>query len=206
MKFGYARVSTNEQSLDLQIDALEKAGCQEGYIFSEKVSGKKKDRPQLKKMLERLRKGDTVMVWKIDRLGRSLKDLVNIVDKIKDKDAHFVSVEDNFDTTTAGGELFFHIFASLAQFESSLISKRTKAGLASARARGRKGGRPKGLSEKTLRKAKTAKTMYKAKNEKGVAEYSVTEICGELNISKSTLYRYLKELGVEVGSYNSKKS
>ncbi|MGH1339888.1 MAG: recombinase family protein [Aureispira sp.] len=191
MKIGYARVSTKEQSLNLQKDALEKVGCE--TIFSEHISGAKSDRPQLQEMIKHLRKGDVVVVWKLDRLGRSLRDLVNLISKFQDAGVEFQSLQDNIDTTTPAGKLAFHMFAALAEFERDIISSRTKAGLEAARARGRKGGRPKGLSKKAQDKARLAESLYKEK------ERSITEICSHLHISKPTLYRYLRSRGVKVG-------
>ena len=135
MKIGYARVSTQDQELALQLDALEQAGCEK--IYQEKVSGAAKARPQLEALLEHLRNGDVVVVWKLDRLARSLKDLVSLVNQIQEKGASFQSVNDQIDTTSAHGKFTFHIFASLAEFERDIIRERTKAGLAAARARGR---------------------------------------------------------------------
>ena len=192
MKIGYARVSTKEQSLDLQEDALTKEGCQK--IYSEQISGTKSERPKLKEMMAQLRKGDIVVVWKLDRLGRSLRDLVNLVAKLQDLEVGFKSLQDNIDTTTPTGKLTFHLFAALAEFERDIISSRTKAGLQAARARGRKGGRPKGLSKKAQDKARLAESLYKER------ERSITEICNHLHISKPTLYKYLRERGVAIGS------
>lgn len=192
MKIGYARVSTKEQSLDLQEDALKKEGCKK--IYSEQISGTKSDRPKLKEMMGQLRKGDVVMVWKLDRLGRSLRDLVNLVAKFQDVGVGFKSLQDNIDTTTPTGKLTFHLFAALAEFERDIISSRTKAGLQAARVRGRKGGRPKGLSKKAQDKARLAESLYKER------ERSIAEICNHLHISKPTLYKYLRERGVEIGS------
>ena len=191
MKIGYARVSTKDQSLNLQKDALQKAGCEK--IYSEQVSGTKSDRPQLQAMIKHLREGDAVVVWKLDRLGRSLKDLVNLVAQFHNMGVEFKSLEDVIDTTTPTGKLTFHLFAALAEFERNIISTRTKAGLAAARARGRKGGRPKGLSKKAQDKARLAESLY---NEQ---QRSVTEICDHLDIAKSTLYRYLRSRGVSIG-------
>ncbi len=191
MKIGYARVSTKEQSLNLQKDALEKVGCE--TIFSEHISGAKSDRPQLQEMIKHLRKGDVVVVWKLDRLGRSLRDLVNLISKFQDAGVEFQSLQDNIDTTTPAGKLAFHMFAALAEFERDIISSRTKAGLEAARARGRKGGRPKGLSKKAQDKARLAESLYKEK------ERSIAEICNHLHISKPTLYRYLRSRGVDIG-------
>ena len=191
MKIGYARVSTKEQELALQLDALQEQGCKQ--IFQEKVSGANRERPELQKMLEQLRPNDVVVIWKLDRLARSLKDLVNLVNEIEEKGAGLQSLNDPIDTTSAQGMLVFHIFASLAEFERGIISERTKAGLAAARARGRKGGRPKGLSQKAEHTARLAESLYKER------ELSVKEICEQLSISRGTYYRYLKHRGVEVG-------
>lgn len=190
MKIGYARVSTKDQNLYLQKDALQKEGCE--MIFEEKASGTKSDRPQLVKMIDQLRSGDVVIVWKLDRLGRSLRDLINCVSRIQEKGAGFKSLHDSIDTTTPHGKLTFHIFAALAEFERDIISERTKAGLESARARGRKGGRPKGLSKKAKDKAIIAGSLYKEGK-------PVQDICHHLNIAKSTLYRYLAYQEIEVG-------
>lgn len=198
MILGYARVSTKDQNLTLQIDALEKAGCDRDNIFQEKVSGAKANRPELKKMISQLRKDDVVVIWKLDRLGRSLRDLVNLVTEIQAKGAGLKSLNDRIDTTTAHGKLTFHLFAALSEFERDIISERTRAGLESARARGRKGGRPKGLSKKAKDKAIVAKTLYEQE------QMSVNEICNYLDISKSTLYKYLRYQGAKVGVYNKK--
>lgn len=192
MKIGYARVSTHDQSLDLQLDALEKAECQK--IYSEKVSGGKSKRPELKAMIDQLRKGDLVVVYKLDRLGRSLRDLVDLVETFQEKGVGFKSIHDNIDTTTPMGKFTFHLFAALAEFERGIISERTKSGLAAARARGRKGGRPKGLSKQAENKARLAESLYKEK------ELSVIQICKDLGISKATFYRYLRARGVKIGS------
>jgi DNA invertase Pin-like site-specific DNA recombinase len=191
MKIGYARVSTKDQSLNLQKDALEKAGCKK--IYSEQISGTKTERAKLDEMIKHLRQGDVIVVWKLDRLGRSLRDLVNLISKFQDLGVGFKSLHDNIDTTTPTGKLTFHLFAALAEFERDIISDRTKAGLASARARGRKGGRPKGLSKKAQDKARLAESLY---NEK---DNSIGEICEYLSISKPTLYRYLSSRGVAIG-------
>lgn len=184
MKIGYARVSTKEQNLTLQLDALKKEGCKK--VFEEKISGAKADRPELRKMIDQLREGDVIVTWKLDRLGRSLRDLVNLVNEIQDKGAGLKSLNDAIDTTTPQGKLTFHLFASLAEFERDIIRERTKAGLEAARARGRKGGRPKGLSKEAQDKAMVAETLYKQ------GEMSITDICKHLGIARSTLYKYLK--------------
>ena len=192
MKIGYARVSTKDQSLNLQKDALEKAGCRK--IYSEQISGTKTDRANLDEMIEHVRQGDIIVVWKLDRLGRSLRDLINLISKFQDLGVEFKSLQDNIDTTTPTGKLTFHLFAALAEFERDIISERTKAGLESARARGRRGGRPKGLSKKAMDKARLAESLYNEKNN------SIQEICEYLSVSKPTLYRYLRSRDVEIGS------
>lgn len=151
MQIGYARVSTADQTADLQVDALEAAGCEQ--IFIEKISGSTRERPELRTCLLTLRAGDALVVWRLDRLGRSLKDLVEIITDLEAKNVGFLSLTESIDTTSAGGKLVFHVFAALAEFESTLIRERTRAGLAAARARGRKGGRKPKLSSSDVRKA-----------------------------------------------------
>jgi len=196
MNIGYARVSTKEQNLDLQKDALKKAGCKE--IFEEKVSGAGKERPQLVKLVEQLRKGDVLTIWKLDRLGRSIKDLIQLVNKIQEKGAELKSLNDHIDTTTPHGKLTFHMFAALAEFERDMIRERTLAGLVTARARGRVGGRPKGLSQKAEHVAIIAQQLYED------GQKTVTEICEELSISRATLYNYLRHRGVKIGQHRNK--
>ncbi len=192
MKIGYARVSTKDQNLALQCDALKAEGCQK--IYEEKISGAKLDRPELRRMIDQLREGDIIVIWKLDRLGRSLPDLVRLVSEIQDKGAGLKSLNDSIDTTTPQGKLTFHLFAALAEFEREIIVDRTKAGLTAARARGRVGGRPKGLSKKAQDKAMIAESLYRQGK-------PVKEICEYLRMSKSTLYRYLDYQGVKLGSY-----
>jgi len=182
MLFGYARVSTQDQQLHLQLDDLEKAGCER--VFQEKISSAK-DRPQLKLLIDTLRSGDTVVVWKLDRLGRSLKELIGLVNDFQARGIGFRSLHDAIDTTTAQGRLIFNLFASLAEFERDLIRERTRAGLSAARARGRRGGRPKGLGKATLAKAQAARTLYEKR------EKTAEEIGQVLGISRATVYRYL---------------
>ncbi len=184
MKIGYGRTSTADQKLDLQIDALEKYGCDQ--IYSEKKSGAIRNRPELDKMLSSLRSGDEVVIWKLDRMARSLQHLIEIVDIIQSKGAGLVSLQDNINTTTASGKLVFHMFGALAEFERSLISERTKAGLEAAKSRGRKLGRPFGLSKKAEEKSRLVQSYY----EEG--KLSVTEICDVVGISRRTFYNYLK--------------
>lgn len=181
MIVGYARVSTQEQNLQLQLDALEKAGCIE--IFEEKMTGTKRDRPALNEMLRMLREGDRVIVYKLDRISRSTKHLIELAELFEEKGVEFVSIRDNIDTSTATGKFFFRMMASIAELERDIISERTKAGLESARARGRKGGRPK-APKKALQ---TALKMYHSK------DYSISEIVKATGISQATLYRALKQ-------------
>ncbi|MEM6738251.1 MAG: recombinase family protein [Bacteroidota bacterium] len=184
MKIGYARVSTRDQKLEMQLEALDKYGCE--LIFKEKKSAVK-ERPELDKMINQLRTGDQVIVWKLDRLGRSLRHLVNTVNGFKEKGVEFVSLNDNIDTSTSQGRLMFNLFASFSEFERELISERTKAGLANARAKGRKGGRKPGLSKASKQKAWSA--LYMLRNK---PEMSVQDIQKELGISKGTYYRYIE--------------
>jgi len=180
---GYARVSTNGQDLQLQLDALLKAGCARKDIFTDKVSGSKSARPGLDECLGNLKSGDTLIVWRLDRLGRSVRHLIDVVEDLRQRGVGFKSVCDGaIDTTTASGELIFHIFTALAQFERRLIQERTRAGLESARARGRLGGRkPISLQDPRVQ---TAKKMHSDKS------VSVPDICKTLRISRATLYRY----------------
>ena len=190
MKIGYARVSTKEQNLDLQLKALREAGCER--VYQEKVSGAKADRPELSKLLANLRQGDVLVIWKLDRLGRTLKHLVALVEELMEKGVGLHSLNDPVDTTSAHGRLTFNIFASLAEFEREVIRERTMAGLSAARARGRVGGRPRGLSAEAERTSYAAAALYQAK------ELSVQEICDKLDISRATLYRYLRHRGVVI--------
>ncbi|MCB1067654.1 MAG: recombinase family protein [Simkania sp.] len=197
MKFGYARVSTHDQNLDLQIDALRKKGCEK--IFHETVSGAKADRIELKKLLGEVRKGDVIMIWKLDRLARSLKDFLTITNELMEKGANLKSLNDPIDTTSSQGRLIFNIFASLAEFERDLIIERTQAGLSAARARGRLGGRKRGLSEEAKKKAVAAAALYKQ------GSLTVNEIVKNLDISRATLYKYLRHQKVKIGSVETKK-
>jgi DNA invertase Pin-like site-specific DNA recombinase len=194
MKLGYARVSTRDQNLDLQLDALKRAGCER--IYQDVASGSKTARPALDEMLAQLRAGDVLVIWKLDRMGRSLAHLVELVGDLVKRKVGLVSLNDPIDTTSAQGRLVFNLFASLAEFERELIRERTQAGLSAARARGRVGGRPKGLSSQAEATAMAAETLYREKR------LSVSSIAGKLHISKSTLYGYLRHRGVEVGPYN----
>jgi DNA invertase Pin-like site-specific DNA recombinase len=181
MNIGYARVSTQDQTLALQKDALEKIGCNK--IFTDTASGSKAERIGLDEALEYVREGDTLVVWRLDRLGRSLKHLIETITELNKRKIGFKSITENIDTTTSGGKLVFHIFGALAEFERDIIKERTQAGLQAARDRGRKGGRPKLLSGK---KVAMLRSLYNDKNN------TVDEICKTLNISRTTLYRYIK--------------
>lgn len=195
MRIGYARVSTKDQSLDLQEDALRNAGCEK--VFAEVASGAKTARPVLDDLLSRLRAGDVLVIWKLDRLGRSLKHLVTLATELMEREVGLISLNDPIDTTTPQGRLIFNIFASLAEFERDLIRERTQAGLQAARARGRKGGRPPGLSKKAEATAMAAETLYRE------GQLSVQEICDQLGISKPTLYNYLRYRGANTKRHSA---
>jgi len=188
MIFGYARVSTPDQQLHLQTDALTAYGCTK--LVQEKVSSAK-ERPALKQLLTELRAGDTLVVWKLDRLGRSLQDLVALVAGFEKQGVNFISLQDHLNTTTAQGRLMFNLFASLAEFERDIIRERTQAGLTAARARGRQGGRPAGMSKEVHSKAEAAKTLYQLRSK------TAEEIGQVLGVSRATIYRYLKLLKVD---------
>jgi DNA invertase Pin-like site-specific DNA recombinase len=179
MKIGYARVSTKDQNLNIQTTALKKADCEK--IFTDKISGMKKERPGLTNALNHLRSGDTFVVWKLDRLGRSVKNLISFVENLERDKINFISITDAIDTTTPSGRFFFHMMASLAQMERELIAERTKAGLKAARKQGRIGGRPKKMTETKLEAAKqllSSGTLPK-------------DVAKNLGISVATLYRWL---------------
>ena len=176
MIIGYARVSTHDQNLDSQLDALQKADCEQ--IFQEKITGKSKDRPELLSCLKALRKGDVLIVWKLDRLARSLKDLVEITTDLNQREIGFKSLTEAIDTTSATGRLVFHIFGALAEFEHSLIRERTIAGLDAARARGRKGGRKPSMSENDIKKAKAMLSD---------PQITKTEVAKHFGVSRVTL-------------------
>jgi DNA invertase Pin-like site-specific DNA recombinase len=180
MKIGYARVSTEEQSEDPQMDALNDAGCER--IFREKMSGKSKQRPELERLMDTLRSGDIVVVQRLDRLGRSLKDLIELLDGFKSQQVKFISLNESIDTTTAVGELAFHMIGAIAQFERRLISERTKAGLDAARARGRKGGRRVKLTSSDIKKAQAM-----------LLDPTVTksEVAAHFSVSRPTLNKSL---------------
>lgn len=183
MLVGYCRVSTDDQVLDLQKDALVQAGCEK--IFEDTCSGAKSDRPGLSTALEYVRAGDVLVVWRLDRLGRSLKHLIETVESLGDRQVGFRSLSESIDTTNAGGRLVFHLFGAMAEFERALIRERTMAGLASARARGRLGGRPKALTAKQIA---IAKTLAADPNQ------SIQELCEHLGIGRTTYYRHVHPL------------
>jgi DNA invertase Pin-like site-specific DNA recombinase len=180
MLVGYARVSTQDQELALQLDALTAAGCER--VFTEKASGAQRERPQLQAALDYMRPGDTLVVWKLDRLARSLQQLIATVEALGGRGVGRRSLTEAIDTTTSGGRLVFHIFASLAEFERGIIRERTMAGLQAARARGRKGGRPPALSDKDLA---AAKALLRD------PDITVAEVARRLGVVPSTLYRHL---------------
>jgi DNA invertase Pin-like site-specific DNA recombinase len=184
MLIGYARVSTADQDLSLQLDALSAAGCER--VFEERASGAKSDRPVLAEAIAYAREGDVVVVWRLDRLGRSLKDLIANVALLKERGVGFRSLAESIDTTTAGGQLVFHLFGALAEFERELIRERTLAGLAAARARGRKGGRP---SKMTRAKVRQASVLL------ADPATDIGALCETLGVSKSTLYAYVSPKG-----------
>jgi DNA invertase Pin-like site-specific DNA recombinase len=180
MLVGYARVSTQDQNPDLQLDALAAAGCER--VFVEKASGAQRDRPELKAALDYVRPGDSLVVWKLDRLARSLKQLIETVELLDQRQIGFKSLTENIDTTSAGGKLVFHIFGSLAEFERAIIHERTRAGLEAARGRGRIGGRPPALNAKDVA---AAKAMLADPN------LTVEDVAKRLKVAASTLYRHL---------------
>jgi len=178
MLIGYARVSTFDQNIDLQEDALKKAGCEK--IFSDKISGSKKERPGLNEAISYLRKGDTLVIWKLERLGRSLKNMIDLTSNLDEMGVHFQSITDGIDTNTPAGRFFFHVMAALAQMERELIIERTKAGLVAAKERGRKGGRKRAMTDSKLAAAK--KLLAEGISPKDVAQ--------DLGVSVPTLYRW----------------
>lgn len=180
MLIGYARVSTDDQNLDLQRDALQAVGCER--VFEDMVSGARADRTGLVTLMSMLCAGDTVVIWRLDRLGRSLKNLIELVERLEAAKVGLRSLQENIDTTSSGGKLVFHLFGALAEFERNLIRERTQAGLVAARARGRMGGRPRRLDPVKLA---LAVKLHRERN------HTVEEICKMMGISKSTLYNYL---------------
>jgi DNA invertase Pin-like site-specific DNA recombinase len=181
MSIGYARVSTEEQTLALQLDALQSVGCHR--IFEDKLSSSKEVRPGLNQALDQLRDGDVLVVWRLDRLGRSLTQLISLVTNLANRNVAFRSLTETIDTTTPSGKLVFHIFGALAEFERNLIRERTRAGLAAARARGRFGGRPRLADSEG--KVQLASKLFADKTN------TIADICTTLHISRATLYRYV---------------
>jgi DNA invertase Pin-like site-specific DNA recombinase len=181
MLIGYARISTTDQTLALQQDALTTAGCDR--IFTDTASGARTDRPGLTEALSHVRSGDTLVVWRLDRLGRSLAHLIEAVRELQERGVHFRSLQEQLDTSTSGGKLVFHVFGALAEFERDLIRERTTAGLAAARARGRRGGR-RPLSPQKIQQLRTLAADKKNQ---------VADICKTLSISRATFYRYAKQ-------------
>ena len=179
---GYARVSKADQNLDLQKDALTKAGCRR--IFNDHASGAKVDRVGFKEAIEFCNAGDTLVVWKLDRLSRSIRQLIETMLLLKEKNIGLKSLQENIDTTSTGGKLIFHIFSSIAEFERDIIRDRTRAGLSSARARGRVGGRPKGMDDKKIALAKKLRQDH---------SLSIHDICKTLGVKRTTYYKYTKE-------------
>jgi DNA invertase Pin-like site-specific DNA recombinase len=178
---GYARVSTDDQNPDLQLDALRDAGCIK--VFVDTASGALDQRPELARALDQLRPGDTMVVWKLDRLGRSLRDLIETIRALEEQQVAFRSLQESIDTSTPGGRLVFHLFGALAEFERELIRERTRAGLAAARARGRKGGRPRSLTPERL---EVARDLYERR------KHPISVIAATVGVSRSTLYRALR--------------
>jgi DNA invertase Pin-like site-specific DNA recombinase len=179
MKIGYARVSTSDQNLYLQEDALLQAGCEK--IFTDKTSGAKEDRPGLQEAIAYLRNGDTIVIWRLDRLARSIKHLITLVGQLNEKGIHLLSLHEGIDTSSINGTLVFHIFAALSQFERNLTRERTKAGLAAARARGRQGGRPSKLTPEQIKKLQA---LMKDPT------LSISDLKRMFGVGKTTIYKY----------------
>ncbi|SFE79738.1 recombinase family protein [Spirosoma endophyticum] len=191
MKIGYARVSTLDQNLEMQIQALTDVGCER--VFEEKVSGTKANRPQLDAMLALLRKGDEVIIWRLDRLGRSMDHLLDLVKLFEEKGVGLRSLHEHIETATPGGKLIFHLFSALAEFERSLTRERTLAGIEAARLKGRIGGKPKGLTEEAKRTARVVESLYKE-------GYAIKLIAKQLGIARQTVYKYLEFRNVPLHS------
>jgi DNA invertase Pin-like site-specific DNA recombinase len=182
MRIGYARVSTHEQNLDLQLDELKRAGCEE--VITDKISGAISERTGLECIDNKLRKGDTLVVWRLDRLGRSLKHLISYVSSLEEKGVAFHSISESINTETPSGKFMFHVFGALSEFERNLIKERTRSGLEAARSRGRQGGRPVKLNAEQI---DLAKTLYSNK------KHSIDAICKMVGVGKTTLYKYINQ-------------
>ena len=195
MKLGYARVSTTDQTLDPQLDLLRGDGCEK--FFTDVVTGMSEERVGLSALLREARKGDVIVVMKLDRLGRSLKHLIDVMGELEKRGVGLKSVSEGIDTTTSGGRLVFHIFGAIAEFERALIIERTQAGLQAARARGRRGGRPRKLGDAKV------KALLTMSND---TKLSVADICRTLGIGKDTYYRYLREGEKKSGKKSAKLS
>ena len=192
MKIGYARISTRDQSLQLQIESLNAAGCEK--VYQEIASGAKTERPILTDLMNNLREGDILVICKLDRLGRNLAHLIQLIDELKNKKAFIISLNDPIDTTTPQGMMMFHLFGMVAEYERAMIMERISAGIKAARLRGVNGGRKKGLTEDAKQKAKLAQILYKSNN------IPVSAITKQLGISRPTLYTYLRYRGVKIGA------
>lgn len=200
MLIGYARISTPDQKLDLQIDALLKAGVEQDFIFAECVTGVRKKRPELDKMLNKLRKGDTVLVWKLDRLARNSKHLFDMIEKWNNEGIDFKSIQEpQIDSTSTMGKFMLTIFCGMAQLERDMIVERTKAGLKAAAKRGRKGGRKPGLSKAAKKKSKMARSLYVE------GKCTIDEMCDTLELSRATVYKYLRHEGMEPDGATQRK-
>ena len=182
MRVGYARVSTHEQNLDLQLDELKKAGCE--HIFTDKINGAVSERPGLDDVENYLREGDVLVVWRLDRLGRSLKHLISYVSNLESNGIGFHSISESINTESPSGKFMFHVFGALSEFERNLIKERTRAGLEAARSRGRQGGRPEKL---TAEQQELVKTLYANK------KHSISAICEMVGVGKTTLYKYINQ-------------
>lgn len=190
MKYGYVRTSAQYQNLKEQLEALKKAGCK--VIFTEKASEVSRERPELNKLLQKLEKGDSVVIWKLDRLGTSIRNLVALINDFNSKGIMFFSLQDNINTASSNGKYLSKVFASLAEFDKELVQEQTKADLQSARVRGRNGGRPRGLTQESYKKALAAYQLYQNK------ELSITDILNQTNISQGTLYKYIRLVKAEM--------
>lgn len=196
MKIGYARISTKDQNFESQEQALKKEGCEK--IYRDRVSGAKKERTGLNQLLSEIRRGDILVVYKLDRLGRSLSHLVQLIEELGEKGVYINSLSDKVDTSSSSGRLIMNVVGAIAEFERELIRERTRAGLSAARARGKKGGRKPGLSKKAEHKAILAEELYKNKNR------GINEIIADIGVSRATFYKYLRYRGVDVGMSGKK--